>query len=785
MDQSDIEKYDIEKESETDSYKSWLEYFKSDDKDSFEWKDDHWEKKSTWKTGMAERSGDPELDELIEGFLTEIRAGYEDDVADPNRYDGTFNSQAKSFEEWLSEPGICGEMASWFHDYLDRSGLPDWTDEGTSFAGSFYNTELRNPNPDVHPWTGFSLNGPSDFGYNDRTIQGFDDHEATLLRNRDGRIYSVDWASGQYGYSEIPMVQRLNDQQGWDRQWTSHEIPFERLAAFVLQANWNDIMAKAKAIVQEGRCTIIQNTPKHIMAHVVGDDHDGQRNTYSVEIAREDPTSNVLTQTVCDCQWQQYRWDRTRKFKKLEGRPCKHILATYWKSKATPIDAQDEASDYKTPVGQKGPASPPGQQTIPIPHEFKEEPLVAEQKPQELPDNKDLASPAMPNNPFAPPTPAPPQRQQLQLFDITPGIIPGQPVTPPAPAVSIPGGTPPNPANPILIPGTFSNWRMAGEEPTWLHGDEGMWGQLSFLMIDGQPIMGEVGEHHGDVWNRYQGYDLSPDYTHNWGDFKQIPQGFVNYRINPTTNEILEMNVLTGYLTADPIGPQADLIKQQAQAALQRYMQQMGPMQKPDLDSGSDDVGYNKWNIDKYKWGSWYQAGSEKESNWATKEIPVVSIKLADFFITADDELTTYLTQMRDAGQPMYVALVKPVSLEQKGGKIPMPGALPYDVSSEGTQMYKMNELGYNPQTGQRENADVNEVGGAPEWTGQFAQAPANRRAEVYDFDPDLQWAYINIPLNYPNGEDARLHPHSLAGWVSFNDIRPLPDIPRTPFRPR
>jgi hypothetical protein len=173
------------------------------------------------KTAMAERTGDPELDKLIEGFISQIASRWQHE-RDNNA------TQARSWQEWISDPGICGEMSSWFHDWLFQSGIPDWEDEGTSFSGTFYDPELEGQNLD-HPWTGTPMNTPDQHGYEDRSIPGHDDHEATLLRNKDGRIYLIDWASGQYGYKEFPMVQRLDGDQ-WQRQWTAAEDDYSILS---------------------------------------------------------------------------------------------------------------------------------------------------------------------------------------------------------------------------------------------------------------------------------------------------------------------------------------------------------------------------------------------------------------------------------------------------------------------------------------------------------------------------------------------------------------------------
>lgn len=167
-----------------------------------------------------------------------------------------------------------------------------------------------------------------------------------------------------------------------------------------------------------------------------------------------------------------------------------------------------------------------------------------------------------------------------------------------------------------------------------------------------------------------------------------------------------------------------------------------------------------------------------------TATIPVFALAVSEFFHYAGDELTQYLLEQQQAGLSMYVALRRPATLELRGGKIPVPGAVPYDVSSEGVSMYKYLELGWNPETNSRQGANPENIQGAPEQRGVYAEFPANRRAEVTDFDASLAWANIIVPLNYSDGFDARLHTHQGEGWVSFSDLRPIYPT-RSPYRKR
>lgn len=420
---------------------------------------------------------------------------------------------------------------------------------------------------------------------------------------------------------------------------------FEHYAAMMHESAWADVAAKAKRLVQQGKVTILRNAPTHIMAHVIGDgsDNGGTPDEHDVEISRHDPNSQIIEQWNCSCAWAQYAFDRTRKWKKFEGRPCSHVLATYWKAKSTPLDMSDMEPGQQVPRGQKtGPAGP-GQQKIPgmapemhvpdqrqfspeepglpNPAELDQQGAPPAPAPQSLPSTQDLTIPKAPESPFAnPEKAAPPQREQLQLFDIT--APPGMQPIPNATPVSIPGGRPPTPGNPVQFPGTFSHF------------------------------------------------------------------------------------------------------------------------------------------------------------------IPVMVV-YSNEFIYANDSLSDYFETLREGNQPIYVALVNTVALERSGGKIPIPGSQPYGTSSEGIPLYRVQDLGWNPATQTRENADVNVLQGAPEQQGTYTDVKPGARAEVLDFDPSLRMAYVVVPLSYPDGGDVRLHPHSLKGWVDYADLRPVRLPARTPWRSR
>lgn len=134
---------------------------------------------------MAERSGNPKLDALIEAYLQgplhqQMKVEM---LRDPQWAAGACNHEAQAFAEFLRSRGVEAECLS---------------EEG---------------------WLAAS---PDDFGYTDRTIPGFDQHDVTYV-DLDGQTYMVDWTAAQYGYQEFPMVQRqaVPGEDKWEREWSS------------------------------------------------------------------------------------------------------------------------------------------------------------------------------------------------------------------------------------------------------------------------------------------------------------------------------------------------------------------------------------------------------------------------------------------------------------------------------------------------------------------------------------------------------------------------------------
>lgn len=121
-------------------------------------------------------------------------------------------------------------------------------------------------------------------------------------------------------------------------------------------ADWNDIMMKAKRLIQSGNVRILRNGYNNIVAKVKGD-----HGTYDTEIFRQDPASRAITGSDCTCGWGEFQnQPRTRQWKKFQDRPCAHILAAYWSALGTPIDEDVHPSGGPQQGGPETFGQPPG-----------------------------------------------------------------------------------------------------------------------------------------------------------------------------------------------------------------------------------------------------------------------------------------------------------------------------------------------------------------------------------------------------------------------------------------
>lgn len=229
--------------------------------------------------------------------------------------------------------------------------------------------------------------------------------------------------------------------------------------AFRKTADWNDIMAKAKRLIQSGNVRILRNGIQNVVAWVKGDHGE-----YQPEIFRQDPNSQAITGSDCGCNWGEFQnQPRTRQWKKYQDRPCAHILAAHWLSQATPIDEDqqpqaEQPSLFNQPPAQApaippdpGQGAPPAVQSPAMPGGGAQPglPGIAPQAPQE-----GVQGPQGPS-----PRDVLPQFPMADIEQQNPASTPG-----------LRGPTPTNPINyPAGPGGTFSSWKLAYHDyhPSW------------------------------------------------------------------------------------------------------------------------------------------------------------------------------------------------------------------------------------------------------------------------------------------------------------------------------
>ena len=137
---------------------------------------------------MAERSGDPALDAIIEDFIGQGTWLSWDDDGDE------IELPIEPLRTREGAEGYCGMVSDDFAEMCANQGLDAIVD----------------------------LNTANGYGYSDRTIRGkFPNHNLTRVTLPSG-VYTVDFTAAQYGYSEFPLVQRRHGRR-WQRTWPSVE----------------------------------------------------------------------------------------------------------------------------------------------------------------------------------------------------------------------------------------------------------------------------------------------------------------------------------------------------------------------------------------------------------------------------------------------------------------------------------------------------------------------------------------------------------------------------------
>jgi hypothetical protein len=121
------------------------------------------------------------------------------------------------------------------------------------------------------------------------------------------------------------------------------------------KSGWEDVMNKAKRLIADGQVYPEEKRlhdledpggPVYIEGTVVGD-----HSTYKSQIwtTNSDPRSLAVRSWACQCTWNRYVWNRTRQWRKYEGRICSHVLALYWQAGSIKLDEESQSAidEYK------------------------------------------------------------------------------------------------------------------------------------------------------------------------------------------------------------------------------------------------------------------------------------------------------------------------------------------------------------------------------------------------------------------------------------------------------
>ena len=161
-----------------------------------------------------------------------------------------------------------------------------------------------------------------------------------------------------------------------------HEgMNIDKIGKIQNQSAWVDVENKAKRLIADGQVFPEDKKlfnlddpagPLYITGTVVGD-----HSTYKCQIwtANSNPKSLAVRSWACQCTWNRYVWNRTRQWRKYEGRICSHILALYWQAKSLPLDeeSQQAIEDSKGKKRQEETLIDVGPLKLPIPN-IKERP---------------------------------------------------------------------------------------------------------------------------------------------------------------------------------------------------------------------------------------------------------------------------------------------------------------------------------------------------------------------------------------------------------------------------
>lgn len=526
---------------------------------------------------------------------------------------------------------------------------------------------------------------------------------------------------------------------------------------FSKTAGWDDIMAKARRLIQAGNVTLLRNGQNVIVGHVVGD--HGQ---YQTEISRDDPESQTISMWDCDCPWSDYSWGRTRKWKKYEGRPCAHTLATWWLAQSTPLD--EEVGPGGTPSDQGALFDPGTAQPGPKAPAPKPQP---QQQPQQPQGPGQLSIPGV-----TPPGEAPPGPEILPPF-------PGSPEA--QPAVSVPGLRQPTPYDPIQHPGgTFSrvaDWDFRerpreGEGYKYVWSDSIQQGMLSDLVdqwdneyhhnlsdvLGGEDTHGGVVTPSGliSVYNWPQKTQLG-GVDQDTIDENRYPSAMIRWLQSELGSNVRPPRTQEELWEANQIGTHLSKVA-------------MDSWEASDWDFSGTPAGGGKFVWDDFsKQGNY---GGVNAHHFDLKKIIGVMTHQGTF---THDGIVWMYPETTEAPPDMIKWLKRDVHPD---ARLPATQEEADRADAWGWHIAKMAKQGDQFENSdmvrlEKEEYGIMEGKSEEHGAGQYKLIPENSIGEVLGQDPTTGWVDVNFPLH----DMGPMEPYSVRAWIEPKNLTPMPKV--------
>jgi hypothetical protein len=180
-----------------------------------------------------ERTGHPQIDALIEAFeqsnpeIEDVWIDIRNEMfkrEEPYKRLGDLRFDKSRGRDQLSRKN-CGAIADLCDAFMKAHGVTVISELDQRHPTNLVAAQM-DPNPFDLVFAGeldieSGLDWSQLYGYEDGKYRRRADktHQATVIEH-EGEVFAIDWAAGQYGFQEWPMVQRFDLRENcWQRQW--------------------------------------------------------------------------------------------------------------------------------------------------------------------------------------------------------------------------------------------------------------------------------------------------------------------------------------------------------------------------------------------------------------------------------------------------------------------------------------------------------------------------------------------------------------------------------------